>query len=182
MIEIGLIGEISRSQNETMTLLWFGPSVLRFIPLYVCLTNRAICWSRVLATPNEGLSVHLSIQEGLSVHPSLYYLAKSISTSSIQLNFLSINAYNICKIQLLLWVTYLGINFSFHAPWYAIVKQLKVLALSSPNHSTKKNGTKCFVKDSDSSNEKNIAKSMTVWKLCKRSSKWVHAGCSVFIR
>ena len=36
-------------------------------------------------------------------------------------------------------------------------------------------------KDSNSSNEKNIAKSMTVFKLFKKSSKWDHAGCHSFI-
>ena len=50
------------------------------------------------------------------------------------------------------------------------------------NHSTKKKRNKMFFKDWDSSNVKNIAKSTTVWKLCERSSKWDHAGCSVLIR
>ena len=45
---------------------------------------------------------------------------------TIQFNFLSNYACNICKLWLLLCVTFLGINFSFHAPWYAFIKQLKV--------------------------------------------------------
>ena len=41
---------------------------------------------------------------------------------------------------------------------------------------------KLFFNVSHSSNEKIIAKSMTVLKLFKRSSKWDHAGCCSFIR
>ena len=41
---------------------------------------------------------------------------------------------------------------------------------------------KFFFNVSHSSNEKIIAKSMTVLKLFKRSSKWDHAGCCSFIR
>ena len=31
-------------------------------------------------------------------------------------------------------------------------------------------------------NKENIAKSMTIWKLCERSSKWDIAGCPNLIR
>ena len=44
----------------------------------------------------------------------------------MQFNFSSIDAFNIYKIQLLLCVTFLGINLSLHGAWYGFVKQLKV--------------------------------------------------------
>ena len=50
---------------------------------------------------------------------------KVYGQDKIQFKFSSVSALNMCKIRLLLYVTFLGINFSFHAPWYAFSKQLK---------------------------------------------------------
>ena len=46
----------------------------------------------------------------------------------------------------------------------------------------KKKRDKLFFNVLHLSNDKNIAKSMTVLKIFKRSSKWDHAGCCSFIR
>ena len=58
--------------------------------------------------------------------PILLSCKKVCGRHTIQFDFSSVHAFNIGKIQLLLSVTSLGISFSFHAPWYAFVKLLKV--------------------------------------------------------
>ena len=63
--------------------------------------------------------------------------------------------------------------------------QFKEKQAFSDNYGKKKKKNKrdkFFFNISHSSNEKIIAKSMTVLKLFKRSSKWDHAGCCSFIR
>ena len=43
-------------------------------------------------------------------------------------------------------------------------------------------GQNIFVSVLHPCNKGNIVKSMTIWKLCERSSKWDVAGCPNFIR
>ena len=55
---------------------------------------------------------------------------------------------------------------------------IKILPLTM----AKKKPNNMFVRVLHPSNKKNIAKSVTVLKLCERSFKWDHAGCPSFIR
>ena len=50
-----------------------------------------------------------------------YYLAKKYID---KIQYSSINAINVYEMRFLLCVISLGINYSFHTPWHAIVKQL----------------------------------------------------------
>ena len=63
------------------------------------------------------------------------------------------------------------------AKFYTQWNQLDELTMAK-----KKSGQNMFVSVLYPYNEKNIAKPVTVWKLCERSSKWDLAGCLNFNR
>ena len=65
---------------------------------------------------------------------------------------------------------------------YVWRKQPYPACIFNPDNYGQKNGNYLFVSVSHPSNKKNIAKSMTILKLCERSFQWDLAGCHISIR